>query len=156
MLLPACLCYKQKQKHLNLFKCPSTNLQELERTEKHGKRHHWNTIGKFQTGQRCGFFFLLILFIYFWLSWVFIAVCRLLIAVTSLVASRVQAQQLWLAGLVALRHVGSSWTRAGTHVACIGRRILNHRATRAASRFQFQTTYQLLTYTSPYVPISQY
>ena len=32
--------------------------------------------------------------------------------------------------LVALRHVGSSWTRARTHVPCIGRQILNHCATR--------------------------
>ena len=28
-------------------------------------------------------------------------------------------------GLVALWHVGSSWTRAQTHVPCIGRQILN-------------------------------
>ena len=33
-------------------------------------------------------------------------------------------------GLVAPWHVGSSWTRARTHVPCIGRRILNHCATR--------------------------
>ena len=33
-------------------------------------------------------------------------------------------------GLVAPRHVGSSWTRARTRVPCIGRRILNHCATR--------------------------
>ena len=44
--------------------------------------------------------------------------------------SRAQAQQLWLTGLVAPRHVGSSRTRARTSVACIGRWILNHRATR--------------------------
>ena len=43
-----------------------------------------------------------------------------------------QAQQLWLTGLVAPRHVGSSQTRARTHVPCIGRQILNHRATREA------------------------
>ena len=35
-------------------------------------------------------------------------------------------------GLVALRHVGSSQTRARTRVPCIGRRILNHCATREA------------------------
>ena len=34
--------------------------------------------------------------------------------------------------LVAPRHVGSSWTRARTRVPCIGRRILNHCATREA------------------------
>ena len=33
-------------------------------------------------------------------------------------------------GLVAPRHVGSSRTRARTHVPCIGRQILNHCATR--------------------------
>ena len=49
-----------------------------------------------------------------------------------LTGSRVQAQQLWRTGLVALQHVGSSQTRAQTHVPCIGRRILNHHATREA------------------------
>ena len=43
-----------------------------------------------------------------------------------------QAQQLWLTGLVALRHVGSSQTRARTCVPCVGRQILNHCATREA------------------------
>ena len=43
-----------------------------------------------------------------------------------------QAQQLWLTGPVAPRHVGSSQTRARTRVPCIGRRILNHCATREA------------------------
>ena len=38
--------------------------------------------------------------------------------------SRAQAQQLWCTGLVALCHVGSSWTRAWTRVPCIGRQIL--------------------------------
>ena len=33
---------------------------------------------------------------------------------------------------VAPRHVGSSQTRARTHVPCIGRQTLNHRATREA------------------------
>ena len=33
-------------------------------------------------------------------------------------------------GLVALRHAGSSWTRARTCVPCTGRRILNHCVTR--------------------------
>ena len=36
-----------------------------------------------------------------------------------------QAQQLWLTGLAALRHVGSSRTGARTRVPCIGRRIPN-------------------------------
>ena len=43
-----------------------------------------------------------------------------------------QAQQLWLTGLVAPRHVGSSQTRARTRVPRIGRQILNHCATREA------------------------
>ena len=45
-----------------------------------------------------------------------------------------QAQQLWLTGLVTPRHVGSSQTRAGTRVPCIGRQILNHCATREAPK----------------------
>ena len=39
---------------------------------------------------------------------------------------------MWCRGLVALWHVESSWTRAQTRVPCIGRRILNHCATREA------------------------
>ena len=35
-------------------------------------------------------------------------------------------QLLWLTGLAALQHVGSSRTRDQTHVSCIGRQILNH------------------------------
>ena len=85
----------------------------------------------------------------------FIVVCRLLIAVASLVAehrlqarglsscgtwaqqlwhtgSRAQAQQLCLMSLVAPWHVGSSQTRDRTHVPCIGRRIPNHCGTREA------------------------
>ena len=45
-----------------------------------------------------------------------------------------QAQQLWLTGSVAPRHVGSSQTRAQTRVPCIGRQILNHCATREAPK----------------------
>ena len=40
-----------------------------------------------------------------------------------------QAQQLWLTGPGAPRHVGSSQTRARTRVPCISRQTLNHRAT---------------------------
>ena len=43
-----------------------------------------------------------------------------------------QAQKLWLTGLVAPWHVGSSQTRARTRVSCISRLILNHCATREA------------------------
>ena len=39
---------------------------------------------------------------------------------------------MWHTGLVAPRHVGYSGTRARTRVPCIGRRILNHYATREA------------------------
>ena len=39
---------------------------------------------------------------------------------------------MWLTGPAAPWHVGSSGTRARTHVPCIGRRILNHCATREA------------------------
>ena len=44
---------------------------------------------------------------------------------------------MWLTGLVAPRHVGSSQTRARTRVPCIGRRILNHCATREAPSLSF-------------------
>ena len=43
-----------------------------------------------------------------------------------------QAQRPWLAGPAALRRVGSSRTGARTRVPCIGRRTLNHCATREA------------------------
>ena len=46
-----------------------------------------------------------------------------------------QAQQLWHTGLDAPQHVGSSQIRAGTRVPCIGRRILNHCATREAPAY---------------------
>ena len=49
-----------------------------------------------------------------------------------------QAQQLWLTGLVAPQHVGSSQTRARTRVPCIGRQTLNHCATREAPTFYFK------------------
>ena len=80
-----------------------------------------------------------ILFIYFWLHWVFIAARGL-----SLVVANRGYSSLWCvgfswrwllllwskgsrrAGLVAPRHVGSSWTRARIRVPCIGRWILNH------------------------------
>ena len=52
-----------------------------------------------------------------------------------LAGSRAPAQQLWCTGLVALRHVGSSGARARTRVPCIGKQILNHRATREAPKY---------------------
>ena len=48
-----------------------------------------------------------------------------------------RAQQLWLTGSVAPWHVGSSQTRARNCVPCIGRRILNHCATREAQSDNF-------------------
>ena len=45
-----------------------------------------------------------------------------------------QAQQPWLTGPAAPRHVGSSQTRARTRVPCISRQTLNHCATREARK----------------------
>ena len=55
-----------------------------------------------------------------------------------------QAQQLWLKGLVAPWHVGSSQTRARTRVPCISRQILSHCATREARQGLFLNSAQLL------------
>ena len=49
-----------------------------------------------------------------------------------------QAQQLWLTGPAALRHAGSSQTRARTRVPRIGRQTLNHCATREARACCFE------------------
>ena len=65
-----------------------------------------------------------------------------LTVVASLVAEhRLQTyrlSKLWLMGLVAPWHVGSSQTRARTCVPCIGRQTLNHCATREAPRIFLQ------------------
>ena len=50
---------------------------------------------------------------------------------------------MWLTGLVAPWHVGSSQTRARTRVPCIGRQILNHCATREAPVFLVLSSYSL-------------
>ena len=111
----------------------------------------------------------------------FVVVRRLLIAVASLVTeqgsrrecfsscgtraqqswlvgSRAQAQQLWHMGLVALWHVGSSWTRVRTRVPCIGRRILNHCATRKFPILFFKSriSIQFNLYTFDFSPDSFY
>ena len=52
-------------------------------------------------------------------------------------APDMQAQQLWLTGPAAPRHVGSSQTRARTHVPCIGRQTPNHCATRETHKILF-------------------
>ena len=56
-----------------------------------------------------------------------------------LAGSRAQAQQLWGTSLVAPQDIGSSRTRAQTHVPCIGRRILNHCATREVPSLLLKT-----------------
>ena len=48
---------------------------------------------------------------------------------------------MWLTGLVAPQHVGSSQTRARTRVPCIGRQTLNHCATREAQISLFLKPY---------------
>ena len=57
---------------------------------------------------------------------------------------------MWRTGLVAPWHVGSSRTRARTHVPCIGRRILNHCTTREAPEVEFLSQriciFYILTY----------
>ena len=107
-------------------------------------------------------FFLAILFTYFWLCWIFVAVrafsavaaskgyspvgvCGLLIAVPSLVehrfqgvgasvvaGSRSQAPQLWHTGWAAPRDVGSSRTRDLNRSSCVSKWIPHHWATREA------------------------
>ena len=52
------------------------------------------------------------------LCWVFVAVCRLFLAAATTL-------WFWCTGLVAPRHVESSWTRDWTHVPCISRQIPN-------------------------------
>ncbi|XP_073647756.1 clathrin heavy chain linker domain-containing protein 1 isoform X9 [Tursiops truncatus] len=54
-----------------------------------------------------------------------------------------QAQRPWLTGPAAPRHVGSSRTGARSRVPCIGRRTLNHCATREAPAFPFLIKLQL-------------
>ena len=63
-----------------------------------------------------------------------------------LAGSRVQAQQLWCTGLVAPQHVGSSLSRAQSRVSCLGRRILNHCATREVPELVFYYCYPFMHY----------
>ena len=124
------------------------------------KWHYYKRFVKSTCGsQSLNFFLKFILFIYFWLCWVFVAVrgpflvaasrgysslwcagfslqwfllCSTGSRRTGFSSCGTRAQQLQCTGLVALRHVGSSQTRAQTRVLCIGRRILNHCATKEA------------------------
>ena len=62
----------------------------------------------------------------------------LLIVVASLVAELgMWPPELWCAALVAPPHVGSSQTRDGTCIPCIGRWILNHWTTREVPNMEF-------------------
>ena len=104
------------------------------------------------------FFILIYVFIYLGLHWVFVAVRGLSLGAANGAALRCSAQasqcsgfsccgsraggragfsscstrarELWCAGLVAPRHVGSSQTKDQACVPCIGRLILNHWITR--------------------------
>ena len=71
----------------------------------------------------------------------FIAVRGPLTIAASLVAEHGlqtrRLSKLWLMGLVAPRHVGSSQTRARTRVPCIGKQILSHCTTREAPKYEF-------------------
>ena len=58
-------------------------------------------------------------------------------------ATDAQAQRPWLTGRAAPRYVGSSRTGARTYVPCIGRRTLNHCATREAPYQTFYVRLQL-------------
>ena len=64
-------------------------------------------------------------------------------------APDVQAQQLWLTGLVTPRHVGSSQTRARTRVPRIGSQILNHCTTREAPEMYLLITLSGITCQAP-------
>ena len=55
-----------------------------------------------------------------------------------------QAQQPWVTGPAAPRHVGSSQTRARTRVPCIGRQTPNHCATREAPLLSFNPPFSLI------------
>ena len=77
-------------------------------------------------------FFKKILFIYLFLAVLGLRFCARAFSCCGAQAPDAQAQQLWLTGPVAPRHAGSSQTRARPHVPRIGRRILNHCATRGA------------------------
>ena len=58
-----------------------------------------------------------------------------------LTGSRAQTQKLWRTGLVAPPHVGSCRTRTRTRFPCIGRRILNHCATREVPVGSFEASF---------------
>ena len=132
---------------------------------------HFNLV-KTLCGSFAGFFvvfFLTVLkfiylFIYFWLCWVLASVRGPSpVAVSGghppsrsrashrrgpprcgAQAPDAQAQQPWLTGPAAPRHVGSSQTRARTRVPCTGRQTPNHCATREAPFAGFYYPYHSL------------
>ena len=58
--------------------------------------------------------------------WAGLSSCSTWTQLLLLMGSRTfRLQQLWCMGLVALQHMGSSWTKDWTHVSLIGRWILN-------------------------------
>ena len=139
------------------------------------RRREWPNIWKKARieGFVCLFVCLMYLFIYFWLLWVFVAPRRLSLVAASGGYSLLQcaglslqwplmllstgsrhvgfsscgmrAQQLWLTGLVAPRHVGSSRARDRTRIPCIGRLTPNHCATRKAQNWGFNVIPLLLS-----------
>ena len=56
----------------------------------------------------------------------------------QLLGSGAQAQRLWCKCLVALQHVGSSWTRDQTSAPCIVRLILNWTTKEAPFSFKYR------------------
>ena len=115
-------------------------------------------------------------FLIFWLLWVFVAAPGLSLVAVSGGYSLLQcagsslpwllllrstgsrhagfsscstwAQQLWRTGLAAPRHVGSSRTKAQSHVPCIGRWILNHCASREVTLLLFNVTFRIIINTA--------
>ena len=66
-------------------------------------------------------------------------------------------QKLWCTGLVALQHVGSSWTRNQTLVCCISGQILNHwpsREVRYCTDLNAIALYYILTLDNVSLPTS--
>ena len=146
-------CVK-RMKHWYVLQYGRT-LKMYDDWEKTGKRPHitWFCIIRNFQNSLCFVLFwnsCVCLFIYFWLHRLFVAMCglfqlqwagstlwlwyrgfssRWLLLLRS-TGSRVRAWQLWLTGLVALWHVGSSSTRGQTCIPCIGRWIFIHWTTR--------------------------
>ena len=98
----------------------------------------WNTIQSSHSSQKpqSYFWYLPVSFFFFNLFILFIFGCMWAFSSCG--------ERVWCTGLVASRHVGSSWTRARTRVLCIGWRILNHCATREAPCLFFKRDPEVL------------